>query len=163
MIQVATSTTEQAELDATVSDIVERVNSKFATLEHQPLVFLKQDISFPQYLALLSVADALMVTSLREGMNLTSHEFVYCQDGKYSDQKHGSLILSEFTGSASIFDEHKLLVNPWDPWQCANAIKTSLEMGAEEREAQWIALYRTVLMHTATSWVKSFVESLSNA
>jgi trehalose 6-phosphate synthase/phosphatase len=72
---VATSTTEQAELDATVSDIVTRVNSTHSTLAHQPLVFLKQDISFEQYLALITVADALMITSLREGMNLTSHEF----------------------------------------------------------------------------------------
>src|SRR6266480_6561644 len=102
MIQVATSTTEQAELDATVSDIVSRINSMHASLAHQPLVFLKQDISLPQYMALLTIADSLIVTSLREGMNLTSHEFIFCQDGKNSDKKHGPLILSEFTGSASV-------------------------------------------------------------
>ncbi|THC98692.1 hypothetical protein EYZ11_001826 [Aspergillus tanneri] len=94
LIQVATSTTEQPELEATISEIAMRINSTHSTLAHQPLVFLKQDLAFPQYLALISVADALMITSLREGMNLTSHEFVYCQDGKYGTKKYGSLILT---------------------------------------------------------------------
>lgn len=81
MIQVATSTTEQIELDATVSEIVTRINSLHSTLAHQPLVFLKQDIEYAQYLAMITVADTMMTTSLREGMGLTAHEFVYCQDG----------------------------------------------------------------------------------
>ena len=81
MIQVATSTTENSELAATVSEIVTRIDAVHSTLAHQPLVFLRQDIAFSQYLALLSVADVLMITSLREGMNLTCHEFVFCQDG----------------------------------------------------------------------------------
>jgi len=157
---VATSTTEQAELDATVSDIVTRVNSTHSTLAHQPLVFLKQDISFEQYLALITVADALMITSLREGMNLTSHEFLYCQDGKYTKNKHGSLILSEFTGSASVFKGHELSVNPWDYRKCAEAIKAALEMGAEEREQRWLKLNEAVMHHTAAHWFATFMEHL---
>lgn len=113
LIQVATpSATEEPELEAAIYEIVMRINSVHSTLAHQPLVFLKQDMAFPQYLALITVADALLITSLREGMNLTSHEFVYCQDGSFGDKKYGSLILSEFTGSASVFGNHALLVNP---------------------------------------------------
>src|SRR5436305_8653074 len=137
MIQVATSTTEQVELDATVSDIVTRINSTHASLAHQPLVFLKQDISRSQYMALLTVADVLIVTSLREGMNLTSHEFIFCQDGKYSEKKHGPLILSEFTGSASVLGGNELSVNPWHYRQCAEAIKKALVMKPEEQQARW--------------------------
>ncbi|KAI9880667.1 MAG: hypothetical protein M1830_001671 [Pleopsidium flavum] len=160
LIQVATSTPEQAELDATVSDIVTRINSTHSTLAHQPLVFLKQDISFEQYLALITVADALMITSLREGMNLTSHEFLYCQDGKYTENKHGSLILSEFTGSASVFKGHELSVNPWDYRKCAEAIKAALEMGAEEREKRWLKLNEAVMHHTAAHWFATFMDHL---
>jgi hypothetical protein len=158
---VATSTTEQAELVATVSDIVTRVNSTHATLAHQPLVFLKQDISFAQYLALLTVAHCLMITSQREGMNLTSHEFIFCQDGKYADNKHGPLILSEFTGSASLFGGSELSVNPWDYRQCADAIKTAVEMKPEEREIGWLKLYKDVMHHTGAHWLKSFIDTLS--
>ncbi|EAW11808.1 putative alpha,alpha-trehalose phosphate synthase subunit TPS3 [Aspergillus clavatus NRRL 1] len=163
LIQVATSTTEQPELEAMISDIAMRINSMHSTLAHQPLVFLKQDLAFPQYLALISVADALMITSLREGMNLTSHEFVYCQDGKYAksgNKKYGSLILSEFTGSASIFGNHALLVNPWDYRQCAEAINTALTRGEEERERVWTQLHQAVLKNSTGNWVKSFNETL---
>ncbi|PLB54290.1 alpha,alpha-trehalose phosphate synthase subunit [Aspergillus steynii IBT 23096] len=161
LIQVATSTTEQPELEATISDIAMRINSTHSTLAHQPLVFLKQDLAFPQYLALISIADALMITSLREGMNLTSHEFVYCQDGKYETRKYGSLILSEFTGSASVFGNHALLVNPWNYRQCAEAIHTALSRSEEERQQVWMQLHRAVLENSTANWVKSFNETLN--
>lgn len=161
MIQVATSTTEQAELDATVSDIVTRVNSSWANLAYQPLVYLKQDISYPQYLALLTVADALMIASQREGMNLTSHEYLFCQDGKFEGHnKYGSLILSEFTGSASVFGGNELSVNPWDYRQCAEAIKTALEMEDEEKQRRWNKLYAAVMHHTAEHWFSAFLARL---
>jgi hypothetical protein len=90
MIQVALSTTEHNELHAQVSDVVSRINSKFGTIAYQPVVYLHQDIAFEHYLGLLTAADAFMITSLREGMNLTSHEFVCCQAAKRSP-----LIMSE--------------------------------------------------------------------
>lgn len=161
MIQVATSTTEQAELDATVSDIVTRVNSSWANLAYQPLIYLKQDISYAQYLALLSVADALMITSQREGMNLTCHEFIFCQDGKVEGQnKNGCLILSEFTGSTSVFDRNELSVNPWDYRQCAEALKAALVMSDDEKQLRWNNLYKAVMHHTAEHWYISFLAKL---
>lgn len=163
LIQVALPCTDQSEPDATVSDIVTRVNSANFSLAHQPLIFLKQDISFPQYLALITMADVLMVTSLREGMNLTSHEYIHCQDGKYSNKKHGSLILSEFTGSASLFDGHTLLVNPWNYRQCAEALNTSLQLTPEQKERNWTKLNDTIMKHTTVNWFEEFVEALSKA
>ena len=163
LIQVATSTTEQAELDATVSDIVTRINSIHSTLSHQPLVFLKQDIDYSQFLAMITAADALMITSLREGMNLTSHEFIFCQDGKHEPKKHGSLILSEFTGSASVFKGNELSVNPWDYRQCADAIEIALNMSDQEREKRWTKLMEAVMHHTAEHWLSTFLERLDKA
>jgi trehalose 6-phosphate synthase/phosphatase len=160
LIQVALSTSEKSELDATVSDIVTRVNSSWANLAYQPVVYLKQDIDYAQYLALLSIADALMITSQREGMNLTSHEYLYCQDGNYSEKKHGSLILSEFTGTSSLFGGNELSVNPWDYRACAEAIKQALEMGDEEKERRWTKLYESVNHHTGSHWFTEFMSRL---
>jgi trehalose-phosphatase len=160
LIQVALSTSEKSELDAAVSDIVTRVNSSWANLAYQPVVYLKQDIDYAQYLALLSIADALMITSQREGMNLTSHEYLYCQDGNYSEKKHGSLILSEFTGTSSLFGGNELSVNPWDYRACANAIKKALEMGDEEKEQRWSKLFDRVNLHTGSHWFTEFMARL---
>jgi trehalose 6-phosphate synthase complex regulatory subunit len=161
LIQVATSTTDNPELSATVSDIVTRIDSQFSTLAHQPLVFLRQDIAFSQYLALLSVADVLMVTSLREGMNLTCHEYIICQDGKLCDKKHGPVILSEFTGSASIFKRNEIPVNPWDYQQCADAIKQALTMDDAERTRRYDQLHKIVTTHTGEYWVNGLSKSLA--
>ncbi|KIW62074.1 trehalose-phosphatase [Exophiala xenobiotica] len=163
LIQIATSSTEDPELSATVADIVTRVNSTHSTLAHQPLVFLKQDIDFGQYLALLTVAECLMITSLREGMNLTSHEFVMCQDGKFANPKHGPLVLSEFTGSATVFGHNAILVNPWHYTQCADAIKQALEMPSEERERRWKGMYDIVVNQNATAWYHQYTEALHHA
>jgi len=163
MIQIATSSTEDPELSAIVADIVTRINSSHSTLAHQPVVFLKQDIDFAQYLALLTIAEGLMITSLREGMNLTSHEFIFCQDGKFSDTKHAPLILSEFTGSATVFEKDALLVNPWHYTQCAEAIKIALDMSAEERQRRWKTMYDIVGQHNAIQWYGLFMKALGHA
>ncbi|KAF7514100.1 hypothetical protein GJ744_004425 [Endocarpon pusillum] len=162
-IQVATSNTEQGELDAAVADVVTRINSHPSSVADVLLVFLKQDIPYHQYLALLTAADCLMVTSLREGMNLTSHEYVYCQDGKQGSSKHGPLVLSEFTGSASIFDGNKsILVNPWDRRACAAAINQALEMSDSEKKRRWHELHGAVMRYTGGSWFKTFINQLDH-
>ncbi|KAI5283306.1 hypothetical protein KEM52_003429, partial [Ascosphaera acerosa] len=166
LLQVALTTAEQPELQAVVTDIASRVNSLHSTLSHQPLVFLQQDIAFPQYLALVSVADTLMVTSLREGMNLTSHEFIYCQDGAVSPAtKHAPLIISEFTGSASLFDldDAAFRVNPWNYHQVADAINDALSLDAAAKEARWRRLHDAVTKHTAANWFFEFTSRLRAA
>ncbi|RYP76883.1 hypothetical protein DL771_001436 [Monosporascus sp. 5C6A] len=160
LIQVALSTSEKSDLDTAVSDIVTRVNSSWASLAYQPVLYLKQDIPYHQYLALLSIADALMITSQREGMNLTSHEFIHCQDGKLCENKHGSLILSEFTGTSSLFGGKELSVNPWSYRQCSDAIKVALEMPDEEKARRWTALREVVGQHTGGRWFTEFLAQL---
>lgn len=163
LVQVASSGSEVPELVAQVSKIAMRINSLYSTLTHQPLVFLQQDISYSQFLALLSVAEIFMVTNLREGMNLTSHDFIHCQDGELHSQKHGSLILSEFTGSASIFSGHELLVNPWDYMQCAGAIHTALRMSPEQKQRNWQTLFDRKSPYTALAWYSTLGSALTEA
>lgn len=151
------------ELEAQVTKIAMRINSTYSTLTHQPLVLLRQDISYSQFLALMSVAEIFMVTSLREGMNLQSHDFLHCQDGRITAQQHGSLILSEFTGSASIFHGHDLLVNPWNYKEVADMINTSLEMSPEQKKRNWEFLLERKAPYTAVSWCNSFKISLARA
>ncbi|KAK5675905.1 Trehalose-6-P synthase/phosphatase complex subunit [Elasticomyces elasticus] len=155
LIQVASSSSENSDLLTTVSDICTRIDSVHSTLAHQPLIFLKQDIEFSQYLALLTVADVLIISALRDGMNLTAHEYIYCQDGKgltSGRKRHGPLILSEFTGSAAVFGGPQISINPWDYQQHARAIKQALEMDDAEKTKRWTKLYKTVTTQTGEHW-----------
>lgn len=161
MIQVATLADKQSELDATISDIATRINSTYSSLAHQPLVYLKKDLEYQQYIAMLESADVLMITSLREGMNLTAHEYILCQDGTYSQKKHGCMILSEFTGSAAVFDGHYLPVNPWDYRQCAEAMHKALKMSSKEKEQRWIGMKNIVMGSDANHWIRTFLKTLA--
>ena len=160
LLQVATSTTENSELLGTVADITTRIDAQFSTLAHQPVLFLMQDMSFSQYVALLSVADVLLISSLREGMGLTSHEFVFCQDGALTDQKHGPVILSEFTGAAAVFGGNELTINPWDYHHFAERIKMSLEMSPEEKAERHNKMHDAVMLYTGAHWLRQLRAAL---
>ncbi|KGO76520.1 Trehalose-phosphatase [Penicillium italicum] len=163
LVQVMSSASEIPELEVHISKIAVRINATYSTITHQPLVLVRQDISHFQFIALLSVAHIFMATNLREGMNLTSHDFIHCQDGQLTPQKHGSLILSEFVGSASIFRDYKLLINPWDYQQCADAIKSALEMSPAERKLNWNFLLDCKSPYTALKWHTGLQEAITKA
>ncbi|KAJ2040204.1 Trehalose-6-P synthase/phosphatase complex subunit [Coemansia sp. RSA 376] len=158
LIQIALTTAEHNELQVQVMDVVNRINSKFGTIEHQPVVFFHKDIPYSHYLALLSTADAMVITSLRDGMNLTSHEYVLCQR-----EKKSPLVLSEFVGTYGAFNGGALGVNPMDTKAIAQAIKDALVMGADEKSARWELLHRQVLTNSATSFVSSFISDIESA
>lgn len=98
LIQVSLSTATENEEQSNVDHLVSRINSRFGSIGYIPVVYLHQDISFHHYLALLTMADACLITSLRDGMNLTSHEYVICQE-----EKKSPLIISEFAGTYGNF------------------------------------------------------------
>jgi len=154
LIQVALQTSEENEALGGVADLVARINSRFSTLTYQPVVFLHtDDLSFSQYLALLTVADAFLVTSMREGMALRTHEFVVCQE-----ERHRPLVLSEFTGSYSYSGFRSCIaVNPWDTRNTAKAIYQALTMDNEEAFSRWDDLHNHVVTQTAQAFVTSFL------
>jgi trehalose 6-phosphate synthase/phosphatase len=154
LIQVALQTTERNELHGGVADVVSRINSRYSTLTYQPVIFLHtQDLTFSQYLALLTVADAFLVTSLREGMALRTHEYVECQEGIYHP-----LILSEFTGTYSYSGFRSCIaVNPWDKRGAAAAIHQALTMKYDEMKTRWEELHSHVITQTAQAFVNMFL------
>ncbi|ORX61185.1 hypothetical protein BCR36DRAFT_315559 [Piromyces finnis] len=155
LIQVALSTVEQNELECQVSNLVARINSRYGSLGYSPVVYLQQDIPYEQYLALLTIADVFLITSVRDGMNLTSHEFIACQNGH-----HSPLIISEFAGSYGSFGTSVIRVNPWDHCQVATAINESLTMSEEEKEIRWNELFTYIRTNSAQFFVESFVNEL---
>ncbi|CED85313.1 Trehalose-6-phosphate synthase component TPS1 and related subunits [Phaffia rhodozyma] len=161
LIQVALATTETNEAQENIHDLVTRINSKFSnSITYQPIVFLHTEPpTFSQYLGLLTTADVFINTSLREGMNLTAHEFVRCQEGSY-----GPMILSEFTGSYSYSSFRSCLpVNPYDYSQVARAINQALTMGEEEKKTRWTELNAHVVDHTAQAWARKYLSHLERA
>ena len=104
------------------------------------------------------MTDVALVTSLRDGMNLVSYEFVACQTGSHK----GVLMLSEFAGAAQSLGAGAILVNPWDVTDMSHGIKEALTMSEEEREERHRHSFAHVVAHTAQSWADTFVSELND-
>ncbi|KAF0420413.1 glycosyltransferase family 20-domain-containing protein [Gigaspora margarita] len=155
LIQVTSpSFTESPKLERRVAELIAQINGTYGSLEYTPVHHLHSQIEQDEYFALLSIADIGLITSVRDGMNTTSLEYIMCQQENY-----GPLILSEFTGMAGSLGA-AIMVNPWDYSGVAKAINDALIMSNEEKQNKHLQLYRHVTVHTAQFWAKSFIKEL---
>uniref|UniRef100_UPI001CB8C3E3 alpha,alpha-trehalose-phosphate synthase [UDP-forming] 1-like n=1 Tax=Erigeron canadensis TaxID=72917 RepID=UPI001CB8C3E3 len=161
LLQIAvptrTDVPEYQKLTSQVHEIVGRINGRFGTLTTVPIHHLDRSLDFQALCALYAVTDVALVTSLRDGMNLVSYEFVACQDAK-----RGVLILSEFAGAAQSLGAGAILVNPWNITEVAASIGQALNMSAEEREKRHLHNFSHVTTHTAQEWAETFVSELND-
>ncbi|KAF9620637.1 hypothetical protein IFM89_013663 [Coptis chinensis] len=161
LLQIAvptrTDVPEYQKLTSQVHEIVGRINGRFGTLTAVPIHHLDRSLDFHALCALYAVTDVALVTSLRDGMNLVSYEFVACQDSK-----KGVLILSEFAGAAQSLGAGAILVNPWNITEVASSIGYALNMHAEEREKRHHHNFMHVTTHTAQDWAETFVSELND-
>ncbi|KAI9294220.1 hypothetical protein K502DRAFT_292604 [Neoconidiobolus thromboides FSU 785] len=154
LVQVSSTLHSLPNLEKKISEIVTRINSRFGSLEYSPVHHFQHSIEREEYYGLLSMADVALITSVRDGMNTTSHEFILCQKGNYSP-----LILSEFTGTAGSLEE-AILVNPFDYSGVADALNDALTLSHEKKVEVHNALYKRVTTQDATFWAQSFVTAM---
>ncbi|WKA11901.1 hypothetical protein VitviT2T_029353 [Vitis vinifera] len=161
LLQIAvptrTDVPEYQKLTSQVHEIVGRINGRFGTLTAVPIHHLDRSLDFYALCALYAVTDVALVTSLRDGMNLVSYEFVACQESK-----KGVLILSEFAGAAQSLGAGAILVNPWNITEVASSIAQALNMPPEEREKRHEHNFEHVKNHTAQEWAETFVSELND-
>ncbi|SCV01792.1 LANO_0F13564g1_1 [Lachancea nothofagi CBS 11611] len=150
LIQICLGSEKDPELEREIMIVIDRINALSPDISvSQPVVFLHQDLDFAQYLALNSEADLFLVSTMREGMNLTCHEFIVC-----SRENNAPLLLSEFTGSADIMKNGAFLINPWDIKQVAQTIKRALNLPVEEKRRRWKQLYKSIMKNDSDFWIK---------
>jgi trehalose 6-phosphate synthase/phosphatase len=73
------------------------------------------------------------------------------------------MVLSEFTGAASIFDNKDLIINPWDYKQTAGALKRALEMTQDQKAERYASLRNVVMTQTGESWMIRLEQLLNKA
>ena len=100
---------------------------------------MHRSIPFAELTALYSIADACLLTSMRDGMNLVSFEYVACQT-----DKHGILTLSEFAGAASFMKDGCITFHPANRDELSDAIYRAITMDPEERGKKYDQLRRFI-------------------
>ena len=116
--RVQVSTYEQ--LKREITELISEVNGKYGTISWMPIWYYFKSFSQESLIAFYRNADVLLVTPLRDGMNLVAKEYFASR----LDNK-GMLVISETAGAASELGE-AVVINPNDLNEIADAIKNSL-------------------------------------
>jgi trehalose 6-phosphate synthase/phosphatase len=137
-----------------VDAMVGRINGIFGSPEWTPVQYLYRGFTQSEVIALYRAADVMLVTPVRDGMNLVAKEFVASRvDGD------GVLVLSEFAGAAAELAE-AVQVNPYDITESAEAYYRALTMRRHERRARMRALRERVQVNRVDRWAESFLGAL---
>lgn len=155
-IPTRTDVPEYIDLRNKVNQMVGEINGEFGTVNWVPVSYINNSIPFDQLVALYQSADALLVTSKRDGMNLVTLEYIASQ----RKESPGVVILSEFTGALSMLN-NTLAVNPWDPDEISQAMKRAIEMKHEEKLKRWQDMLSFLTGYSAVDWANSFMGQLN--
>ena len=139
-----------------VDALVGRINGQFATPTWVPVHYMYRGVPQTQLLSLYRTADVMLVTPMRDGMNLVAKEFVASRT-----DEEGVLILSELAGAADELTD-AVIVNPYDVDGMAEAMHQALTMEAGERRRRMRALRAQVSANDVHRWTSKFLEVLES-
>jgi alpha,alpha-trehalose-phosphate synthase [UDP-forming] len=158
LVQVATPSRERVEhyrlLREEIELTVGRINGDHGTLGRPAVHYLHHSYPREEMAALFQAADVMLVTSLRDGMNLVAKEYVAARH-----DERGVLVLSEFTGAADDLPQ-AVHVNPHDIDGLKDTIMRAVEMPEREQVRRMRALRRRVLERDVAYWASSFLDAL---
>ncbi len=161
LVQVASPSRERVEAYVNLRDEIEltvgRINGDYSTISHTAISYHHHGYPREEMVALYLAADILLVTALRDGMNLVAKEYVASRF-----DENGVLVLSEFTGAADDL-KRALLVNPHDIDGLKDAIVAAIDMPARERATRMRSLRKRVLENDVARWSSNFLTTLENA
>jgi trehalose 6-phosphate synthase/phosphatase len=161
LVQVASPSRERVDTYRQLRDEIEllvgRLNGDHSTLGHAAISYLHHGYPREEMAALYLAADVMLVTALRDGMNLVAKEYVA---SRFDDD--GVLLLSEFTGASDELRQ-AILVNPHDIEGLKDAMVEATQMPKRERARRMRALRRRVKENDVANWSATFLETLTGA
>ncbi|ORB31854.1 alpha,alpha-trehalose-phosphate synthase (UDP-forming) [Mycolicibacterium parafortuitum] len=160
LVQLATPSRERVESYIAMREDIERqvghVNGEFGEVGHPVLHYLHRPVPREDLVAFFVAADVMLVTPLRDGMNLVAKEYVACRS-----DLGGALVLSEFTGAAAELRQ-AYLTNPHHLEGVKDAIEAALTQAPEEGRRRMRAMRRQVLVHDVDRWARAFLDALAS-
>jgi len=161
LVQVASPSRERVAAYMQLRDEIEltvgRINGDFGTISHQAISYHHHGYPREEMVALYLAADVMLVTALRDGMNLVAKEYVASRF-----DNDGVLVLSEFTGASDEL-RRSLRINPHDIDGLKDAIVQAVEMPLVERQRRMRSMRKLVLRNDVARWSAEFLTALRAA
>jgi len=151
--------TDEADALREVRFLVRRIQDTFGTsvIDYQEL--MGSSLPIDQRLAIWISSDVMMMTPIRQGLNLLPLEYVFC---KKEPNYPGVTIASEFSAVCSVLNG-ALRINPFDVQITATAIEKALSMKVEEKEARRARDINFVASCPSGLWTKNVLRDLNDA
>lgn len=140
-----------AERKKLIEENVSRINGVYGNIHWQPIIYQYQHLDFCKLLACYTACDVILVTPLRDGMNLVAKEFVASRQ-----DLRGCLILSEFAGAADELTT-ALMVNPNDIHLMKNVMVQAMNLPEKEQEKRIIHMQEAIRRNDVTNWTDTFL------
>ena len=153
--RVASASTTYRQLRERVERAVGRINGEFGRLGHPAIHYQHHNLPREDLCALYVAADVMLVTPLRDGMNLVCKEYVASRH-----RGGGALVLSEFAGAAGELRQ-ALLVNPHDVVGLRETIARAIALPEGEARRRMREMRRQVRTHDVHRFARSFLEALA--
>ena len=141
------------EIEKTVS----RINGMYGTVDWAPISYQFQNRPFSEIVALYARADIMLVTPIRDGMNLVAKEYVASKK-----RRAGVLILSEMAGAIDELPE-AISINPNNAVSVADAMHEALSMPVKEQTKRLSAMQERLAVATVQNWGAEFMNDLEIA
>jgi trehalose 6-phosphate synthase len=159
LIQVASPSRERVEqyrlLREEVEGTVGHINGTYDTIENTAVRYLHHSYPVEEMVALYLAADVMLVTALRDGMNLVAKEYVTARTNN-----DGALVLSEFAGAADQLKQ-ALLMNPHDIDGLKSTIMRAVELPPRDAARRMRAMRKQILEHDVDAWSADFLRALN--
>jgi len=158
LVQIAVPTRETVkeyiDIRESIERTVARINGDFSQPGHVAVHYFRRSIPREQLVAYYRAADVMLITPLRDGMNLVAKEYVATRV-----DNTGALVLSEFAGAAREL-RRALLVNPHDIDTMGTTLAYALKMPAQEARRRMAILRMAVRRANVYAWADDFLEAL---
>jgi trehalose-6-phosphate synthase len=134
--------------------MVGRINGNFSEPGRVAVHYFRRSLSREELVAYYLAADVMVVTPLRDGMNLVAKEYVASRV-----DHNGVLVLSEFAGAAREL-RRALQVNPRDLEAFGSVLRQALRMPSKEMRMRMAVLRAQVKRHDVFEWGEGFLRAL---
>jgi len=159
-VQLAVPSREQVpayqELRLDIEQSISRINGEYGELGRVPISYLYRSLPFEELVAYYVAADIMLVTPLRDGMNLVAKEYAASRTNE-----DGVLILSEFAGAAEEL-RSALIVNPYDVDAVADSIEQAASMPKDEQRRRMRRLRKTINRSDVFQWADDCLSMLKD-
>ena len=155
------------EIQAEIKESCRRINEEFGEPGYEPIVFVDRPVSISERIAYYSIAECVVVTAVRDGMNLTPYEYIVCRQGTDDNEsssdltgpKKSMLVVSEFIGCSPSLSG-AIRVNPWNVEATAEAMNEAISMSQSEQLLRHEKHFRYVSTHDVAYWSRSFLQDM---